>query len=603
MLRPYRFSKLFLSLGLDNLSQLLFADGWFFFVPYLLLYLYFKSANLAIDTLYNVFIVLHVINIILFLVYIYHNRNRQQIKLATILFWVFLAILFLLPGAYLEFPSDPWEHFRRIFSWSAYSSVNEHPIDYKFTYFWGWTLMSQFQPLYRRIALDLYSAFWQLLLAYQFYLLALRLGFDKSWAKVQVVATIFLFGTNLFGFYRYYALSSTPLAYIAYLRSLIILINVKDGDNKQLAYLLPLALIMYYNHIQELLLLFISGFGLVLDYLTDRRQQRKIVYVTVAIAMPIALILGAYVVSNPQLLAEPASSRLSLPHVSSLGVFRIWDPKLPYFETIAVHGVISLLLAVAWLAKHKTIALLTLTPYLLMLFPPFVLSFVVAMASGHYSNYGTYRVLYAFPTSFMLVLGIKEILILFTKKIKLHLSNFKLLLLIFILVSIIAFPAIYPYRGRFWFQVYQPPAKLSFKSIDTTAQWFFTNRQMEAQCFLMTDGTTDFTLKTHFALRVLTRLTVYNPSESLTSSSVLKNYIKEKNICRILVAIPDKMDPHPVSVVGQLSGHWDPSLVNKNLMVSQEFITMTDSLMNSGWTKTFVPPFYWLYENPTALTP
>jgi len=592
-----------ISINLDNLSQLLFADGWLFFVPYLLLYLYFKSANLPTSTLHDIFIVLHVINLILFLVYLYKHNDRQQIKLTEILFWVFLVILFLQPGAYLEFPSDPWEHFRRIFSWSAYSFIEDHPINYKFTYFWGWTLMSQVQPLYRRIALDIYSAFWQLLLAYQFYLLALRLGFDKSWAKVQVVATIFLFGTNLFGFYRYYALSSTPLAYIAYLRSLIILINARNGDKKQLAYLLPLVLIMYYNHIQELLLLLVSGFALVLDYLTDRRQQRKIVYVTLAIAIPIAFVLGAYLVSHPQLLPEPASGRLSLPHISSWGSFRIWDPKLPYFETIAVHGFISFILAVAWLKKHKTIALLTLTPYLLMLFPPFVISFVVAMASGYSSNYGTYRVFYAFPTSFMLVLGIKEIFILLTKKFKLHLLQLQLILLIVTLAIITAFPPIYPYRGRFWFQVYQPPAELAFKGIDTTAQWFLDNRQLDAKCWLMTDGATDFTLKTHFALRILTRLAVYNPSESLTSDDTLKNYIKDKNVCRILVAIPDKMEPPPVSVVGQLSGHWDASLVNKNLMVSQEFVTMTDSLMNSGWTKTFVPPFYWLYENPTALTP
>jgi len=601
MLRPYRFSQLFLLLGLDNLSQLLFADGCFFFVPYLLLYLYFKSANLEISTLYNVFIILHVINLILFLVYIYQNRNRQPIKVAEILFWVFLAILFLQPGAYLEFPSDPWEHFRRIFSWSAYSSVNEHPTNYKFTYFWGWTLMSQVPPLYRRIALDLYSAFWQLLLAYQFYLLSLRLGFDKSWAKVQVVATIFLFGTNLFGFYRYYALSSTPLAYIAYLRSLIILINVKEGDKKQVAYLLPLALIMYYNHIQELLLLFISGFALVLDYLTDRRQQRKIVYVTVAIAMLIALFLGAYVVGNPQLLPESVSGKLGLPYVSSWGTFRIWDFQLPYFETIGVYGLISLLLAVVFLPKHKTLSILTLTPYLLMLFPPFVMFFLFVL--NRTDNYVTYRVLYTFPLSFILVLGLREIISSLITKLKLYLPRLNLTISVFILTLIISIPPTYPYRGRFWFQVYQPPAELSFKSIDTTAQWFFANRQLDAKCFLMTDGTTDFTLKTHLALSILPRLAVYNPSNTLVSDDVLKNYIKEKNICRILVAIPDKMDPHPVSVVGQLSGHWDPSLVNKNLMVSQEFITMTDSLMNSGWTKTFVPPFYWLYENTTALTP
>ncbi|NEQ70464.1 MAG: hypothetical protein F6K21_34225 [Symploca sp. SIO2D2] len=566
-----------------------------------MLYLYFKSANLAIDTLYNLFIVIHIINLILFFIYLYNNKNRQQIKVAEILFWVFLAILFLQPGAYLEFPSDPWEHFRRIFSWSTYSFIEDHPIDYKFTYFWGWTLMSQVQPLYRRIALDLYSAFWQLLLAYQFYLLALRLGFDKSWAKVQVVATIFLFGTNLFSFYRYYALSSTPLAYIAYLRSLIILINARNGDKKQLAYLLPLVLIMYYNHIQELLLLLISGFALVLDYLTDRKQQIKIVYTIALIAMPIAMILGAYIVSNPQLLPESVSGKLGLPYVSSWGTFRIWDFKLAYFETIGVYGLIGLLLAVVFLPKNKTLAILTLTPYLLMLFPPFVLGFIIA--SGKMNNYGTYRSLYAFSLSFMLVLGLREVFSSLITKLKLYLPQINLILSVFILTLIISIPPAYPYRGRFWFQIYQPPAELSFKVIDTTAQWFFSNRQLDAKCFLMTDGATDFTLKTHLALRIMPRLSVYNPSNTLVSDDVLKNYIKEKNICRILVAIADKIDPPPVSEVGQLSGHWDASLVNKNLMVSQEFITMTDSLMNSGWTKTFVPPFYWLYENPTALTP
>ena len=584
----------FLSRGLERISQLLFADGWFFFVPYLLLYLYFKFDNLPTSTLHTIFIVLHIVNLALFFFYLHKNKSRQQIKLAEILFWLSLTILFLQPGAYLEFPSDPWEHFRRIFSWSAYALVGDNPISNKFTYFWGWTLISNVQPLYRRTALDIYSAFWQLLLAYQFYLLALRLGFDKFWAKVQVVGTIFLFGTNLFGFYRYYALSSTPLAYIAYLRSLIILINARKGDRKQLPYLLPLALIMYSNHIQELLLLLISGFALVLDYLTDRRKQRKIVYATIAIAMLISLILGAYVVSNPQLLPKSVSSRLSLPHVSSWGVFRIWDPKLSYFETIGVPGLISLLLAVVFLSKHKTIAILTLTPSLLMLFPPFVLGFLMVLYQK--DNYVTYRALYAFPFSFMLVLGLKEIIKSLVTKLKLYIPNRNLILSIFILVLIISIPPIYPYRGRFWFQIYQPPAELSFKSIDTTAEWFFKNRQLDSNCFLMTDSATDFTLKTHFALKILPRIHVYNPSESITSDTALKNYIKAKKVCSLLVPMPDKIDLPPTSVVGQLSGHWYPNLVNQNLTVSPEFVEIADSLLTMGWTKTFVPPFYWLYE-------
>ena len=117
---------------------------------------------------------------------------------------------------------------------------------------------------------------------------------------------------------------------------------------------------------------------------------------------------------------------------------------------------------------------------------------------------------------------------------------------------------------------------------------------------MLTDGTTEFTLKTHFALRPLNRVNVYNLSKSLTSDSALLNYIKSKKVCSLLVPIPDKMNPSPTSVVGQLSGHWYPDLVNQNLTVSPEFVDITDSLLTMGWTKTFVPPFYWLYENPNS---
>ncbi|NEP12814.1 MAG: hypothetical protein F6K14_21950 [Symploca sp. SIO2C1] len=454
--------------------------------------------------------------------------------------------------------------------------------------------MSHVQPLYRRIALDFYSAFWQFLLAYQFYLLAIRLGFDQYWAKIQVVATIFLFGTNLFSFYRYYALASTPLAYIAYLRSIIVLINAKNGRVKQLYLLIPLALIMYYNHIQELLLLIVSGIALLVDSLTNQKKQIKtIIYISV-ITIIIAFLLGAYVMSNPQVMPTISRPRLSLPYVSQWATFSIWDPKLSYFETIAIPGLISLVLAVIFISKHKTIAILTLTPSLLMLFPPFVLGFIIA--SGQMGNDITYRPLYAFPFSFMLVLGLREILTLLISKLKLSIPGIKLILSVVIIVSIISIPPTAPYRGRFWFQLYTPPAELSLKNIDTTAEWFLENRQLDTKCLLMTDGATNFTLKTHLALNVVNRLAVYNPSNSLTDKNTLKNYLKDNNLCSLLVAIPDKINSPPVSMVGQLSGHWYANLVHDNLAVSQEFVNVADSLLTMGWTKTFVPPCYWLYE-------
>ncbi|MEQ9370509.1 MAG: hypothetical protein RIG63_16025 [Coleofasciculus chthonoplastes F3-SA18-01] len=581
--------------GLDNISIILFADGWLFLLPYLLLYLYFKYFNLEISGLKTIFIILHCVSFFLFLHYL--NLAARKIKASELFFWVALLLLFLIPGAYLEFPSDPWEHFRRIFSWQASDFIQDNQVNHKFTYFWGWTLMFDVPLLYRRVALDIYSTFWQLLLAYQFYLLALRLGFSKYWAKVQIVATIFLFGTNLFGFYRYYALSSTPLAYIAYLRAIIVLMNARNGQIKQLGLLIPLGLIMYYNHWQELMLLCISGVALFLDYMTSQKKHlKKFIYVS-AIIIPVSFALGAYLVKNPQII--PTES-WSLPYVSQWGTFRIWDAKLSYFETFGIHGLISLILAIVFLGKYKTISILTLTPYLLMLFPPFVLFF--ALVHGNTSNYVTYRALYAFPTSFMFVLGGREILMRLRKKLKLYLPRLQVILSVLILGILMVLPPMYPYRGRFWFQVYQPPAELSLKSIDVTAKWLVDNRPLNSDCALVSDSATGFLLGTHLNLpiRFFNRPLVYNPSTtlaSITSSDALKNYVEANQVCRLLIAIPEKMNLPPVSVVGQGSGHWEANLVQKELTLNKQVEKIADTVLTTGWTKTFVPPFYWLYEN------
>ncbi|EDX72469.1 hypothetical protein MC7420_3541 [Coleofasciculus chthonoplastes PCC 7420] len=157
----------------------------------------------------------------------------------------------------------------------------------------------------------------------------------------------------------------------------------------------------------------------------------------------------------------------------------------------------------------------------------------------------------------------------------------------------------YPYRGRFWFQVYQPPAELSLKLIDVTAKWFSDNRKLNSDCAFVSDSATRFMLGTHFDLPIITRSLTYNPSTtlaSITSSEALKNYIEANQVCNLLIAIPDKMNPPPVSVVAQGSGHWQASLVQKELTFNQNFEKIADAVLTTGWTKTFVPPFYWLYE-------
>lgn len=620
------------NLKLYALSKVLFAEGWFFFVPYVFFYLVFKYLHLKISYLENIFIFLHFFNGLLLIYYLsklYKNKNY----LFKVLFWLGLILLFQIPGAYIEFPSDSWEHFRRIFEWQACLFIDDHSTNYKFTYFWGWTLMSKVEPLSRRTALDIYSTFWQLLLAYQFYLFAVRIGFSESWAKVQVLGTICLFGTNLFGFYRYYALSSTPLAYIAYLRSLIVILDVFDGKRKKAFELLLLLPIIYYNHYQEILLLVISILAIFIIDLYQKKQAKwgkKIIIITPILLLS-SFVFGALSIKFFQEYASLISHfynsylqdyfkektaqywTLEANYWSKWGILRIWDQKLPYFQTLGIYGYFSMLFSLLFWNKYKLLSTLTLLPLLLLLFQPFTL--LIAVIDGQYT---TFRILYAFPYSFMLVVALKEMFNFINKFKKLYINKYVAVALLLIFVS--AQPSL-PWRGRLWHQLYKTPEELSLKNLDVTAQWFFENRQLgyhyviakwffknprlDSKCLWVSDNATSFSLATHLALIPTERLSPYNPSQSLKTVDSLKNYINSPNrqkICSFFVGIPAQIKQPPISKVGQLSEHWLPDIVRQDLNYSKEFVEVTTFLTSLGWTKTFVPPFYWLYESPSSET-
>ena len=607
---------------LDSLCEILFANGWLFFVPYLFLYLYFKQYHGETYLLRSIFINLHFCNALLLTYYTYNVLRK--IRIADFLFWTAVILLFLIPGAYLEFPSDAWEHFRRIFTWQASIFVDDNPVNYKFTYFWGWTLMSQVEPLYRRIVLNIYSTFWQFLLAYQFYLFALRVGFSKSWAKVQVVGTICLFGTNVFSFYRYYALSSTHLAYIAYLQALIVVLDIWEGKRNKAIYLIFLISVIYSNHYQEILFLMVSTIAIIasLSYEKIKPKLRKKLFYIFVFTLLVCFYLGKFAIKYfndyaqsinylwqlyfQDYFQEKSIQNLELDpkYWSRWGIIRIWDINLPYFQTLGIYGFISMVLSLIFWKKYNLLSTITLAPILILLFQPFTL-FISAIDD----SYTTFRILYSFPYSFMFVVGLKEmtkfVTTNFIKKITIYKNNYinNCWITGFLVVLLSLQPSL-PWRGRLWFQLYQPQAQLSMENLDVTAQWFFKNRSLKSTCLLGTDVTTGFLLTTHFNFHVLwenNKSSVYNPSNNFNTVDKLKSYLDSesgKYTCSFLVGIPEKMISPPISKVGEISGHWKPDTIRQNLSYSQEFVDTLAVLKAQGWTQTFVPPFYWLYEAP-----
>ncbi len=585
------------------LGARLFGNGWGVFAPYVVAYALFERTGWPLATLHAIFLALHALNLLLLAGYLAVCRAR--IDAASLVFWLALALLFLVPGAYLEFPSDPWDHFSRHYVWSLFDSIaaGPHHLTRKFSYFWGWTLIGHVPILDRQWVMGLYSAFWQLLLAYQFLLLFRALGMPPAWARVQVLATVCLFGTNLFGFYRYYALSSTMLAYIAYLRAVIVMADLLAAEQparphalrrwaSAVAQLALLGLMMSYNHTQELMLLGISAAALLFHALSARAATRRWAIAGLVLVTMAGLAFGAFAMARPAPFAPWGWRPQDYAYVTRFAAFRLWDPALPFAQTIGLHGAAGLLCAVLLLRRAPRLALLSLAPCFLLLFPPFVFLFL----TGYPSEYVTYRALYAFPTSIALVAGLRA---LFEgwQRLPARAAPW----VVGTLIAVIALPAAFPWRGRLWFQVYRPPEVLALRDAEQTAAWLAGQPGLRQSCVVGADNATEFTLRAYFpnersARNPLERRNVFNLGQHAGSVADVEEFLRARRGCALLVAAPEQKIPD--STVATLSGHWQPSLVRQDLRPRRRFAPVLEALVAAGWSRTDVPPFHHLYVPP-----
>ena len=126
--------------------------------------------------------------------------------------WLLLALLFYIPGVYLEWPSDPWEHLRRINEWRVLDTVTAHSSWVKSSYFIPYSLLSWCVGLRQIFWLDFYYTGICLLLCWQYYRLARACDLGERASMVFVLLQALLFGNNIFSFYRYYGISSSIYA-------------------------------------------------------------------------------------------------------------------------------------------------------------------------------------------------------------------------------------------------------------------------------------------------------------------------------------------------------------------------------------------------------
>lgn len=575
---------------LGALSDVFFSNGCFFFLPYLVVYGFAWLVRLPVPALTASFGALHALNLLLLGLYAY--RHRSQFRLVGVLFWSCLALLFLLPGAYLEYPSDAWTHFWRIYRWLNIEVVGDHPSHHKFAYFWGYSLLHDVSPADRRVALGLYSAFWQMLVAVQVHALARRLGFDETGSKLQVVAFIFFFGTSVFGL-RYYALSSTPLAYVAYLRILICSIDFLDWGRLLAAVSVPpLVVLAWANHEQEVLFSAIGvGTLLLLAWVRSLEPARRRQLFRDALPLLLVSVMAGTLVRRyaPQLYEH-----MFLDQVTLFGGFAIWR-RIAFLETYGVHGIAALGLALLFFRRHPRLAVMTLMPTFFLLFPPTALLFSSLVNTGNVAH----RILYAFPTSFMLIYGLRELIAPIASRLDRPRARGWSLGTTAAVALLLAAPGSYPWRGRLPFALHQPPRARTLAFADQTAQWFLEHRDVAPDCRIVSDVATEFAVATHLGLRQPARpIQLRSYARVGGSREQLPKLIGEGDVCGVLVGIRARLPNPPPSALTASSGHWVPRLANPRWLTGRTFTEAAERLTQVGWTRTPVPPFYFLYEPP-----
>jgi hypothetical protein len=133
--------------------------------------------------------------------------------LQRLLPWLFVALIFYLPGVYMEYPADPWLRYANITEWSGLHRVVEHSAWAKSSYFLAYSLVGRIAPPTRALFwLDFYYTGACLLLCWQYYRMARAIGLSERASMLFVILQTVLFGNDIFGFYRYYGISSSIFA-------------------------------------------------------------------------------------------------------------------------------------------------------------------------------------------------------------------------------------------------------------------------------------------------------------------------------------------------------------------------------------------------------
>lgn len=409
-----------------------FRSGWVFFVPYLFAYLLYSECRWpanppapSVPPLLYVFWALHLTNCALALGtfrswWLGHFNPEDAAgiypRLASIAPWILLGLVLLIPGVYLEWPADPWEHFRRITEWRLRHDVGGQYDGYKSMYFFAYSLVGRLPVSIQLTALDAYSTGAGLLLLWQYYRLALAVGLDRRWAFLSCIVNLLTFGNVTFSFYRYYGLATTMIAQVgavALTRMTLEWAQSRNPFNARAVFglmipgILLLGLIAF-DHIQGLGIAALGIAGVAIWRLVAWKRI-SLVWVASAAILGSAAMVAVY----------PRDSLLDSVYRQS-GWLNSWygfnilawpSPAADRaLQILGCFGVANIAAAAFLLRRNQVCAWLTLAPVASLLIPIFTIPFAEAYARTNPSDILTYhRMLFAIPPGLATLVLFKEL--------------------------------------------------------------------------------------------------------------------------------------------------------------------------------------------------
>jgi hypothetical protein len=553
-----------------------FRSGWGFLVPYVGCYALYGWFGWPVTgrpvPLLLVFGLLHLLHVTLaFIGFAQHIRVRGWAHTARAMApWIALGLFLLLPGAYLEYPSDAWEHLRRIQAWEHVATAGAHPEPAKMAYFFIYSLLAWIPAEFHSWGLAAYIMGAGIALSWIFYRLGRSLGFSRNIALLATLLQALLAGNNTFSFLRYYGLSSTPWAHLAAFAIVGVVVRalrnrswtVKTGLLNLVAVGMLLAVILL-NHKQAFAIAGLATICAVAGRIAMLGRTGIVALVGVALASGV---VASYLV--PENIVQPF---VRIGWLNSWSGINLLDPSSPAFERalqlLGGLGAINVCVGFLLIRRRPMLAALTIGPVLLLLHP--VAGWLLATTLTATSAVGIaiyHRLFMAIPAGFALA-GFAAWVLRPRCRTALARSDAGVTVGVLLVAVLVTVPASGPWFNRFWHATMRVPSDLTFGKLTEDLRAHVRSPAHDPGIFVVGPAAAVFvfeTLQPHrspFMPVYEYRLYQYPHSRAPDGDlAVTEAYLNNPNVSELVLLQPRPTAFFtPASTAALLSRHWNAS--------------------------------------------